>query len=159
MKTIVITGASSGIGKATARYFAEQGWQVAATMRKPENETELNQIENVSVYQLDVTDNDSIANAAQQIISDFGSVDVVLNNAGYGLIGPFEAASNEQIRQQFDTNVFGLMEVTRAFLPHFRANQAGLFLNVSSIGGRITYPLNSLYHRPLSLENSAFRSS
>ncbi|MCO5195318.1 MAG: SDR family oxidoreductase [Anaerolineae bacterium] len=146
MKTIVITGASSGIGKATARYFAEQGWQVAATMRKPENETELNQIENVSVYQLDVTDNDSIANAAQQIISDFGSVDVVLNNAGYGLIGPFEAASNEQIRQQFDTNVFGLMEVTRAFLPHFRANQAGLFLNVSSIGGRITYPLNSLYH-------------
>ena len=71
---------------------------------------------------------------------------MVLNNAGYGLVGPFEAATNEQIRRQFDTNVIGLMEVTRAFLPHFRANKAGMFLNVSSIGGRITYPLISLYH-------------
>ena len=146
MNTIVITGASSGIGKATARYFAERGWQVAATMRKPENETELNQIENIKLYQLDVTDQASIDNAAAQILSDHEAVDVVLNNAGYGLVGAFEATTPEQIRRQFDTNVFGLMEVTRAFLPHFRANKAGLFLNVSSIGGRITYPLNSLYH-------------
>ena len=146
MKTIVITGASSGIGKATAKQFAAQGWQVAATMRKPENETELNQLENVSLYALDVIDEASIVNATGQILSDFGTVDIVLNNAGYGLMGAFEAASPEQIKHQFDTNVFGLMSVTRAFLPHFRANKAGLFLNVSSIGGRITFPFISLYH-------------
>lgn len=146
MKTIVITGASSGIGKATAKHFAQQGWNVAATMRKPENETELGDIANISVYRLDVTVQDSIDNAAAQILNDYERVDVVLNNAGYGLAGPFEAATREQIRRQFDTNVFGLMEVTRAFSPHFRANKAGLFLNVSSIGGRITYPYISLYH-------------
>ena len=146
MKSIVITGSSSGIGKATAKYFAAQGWKVAATMRKPEKETELTQIENVSLYQLDVTDQESIERAAAQILNDFERVDVVLNNAGYGLMGPFEAATREQIKQQFDTNVFGLMEVTRVFLPHFRANRAGMFLNVSSIGGRITFPLISLYH-------------
>ena len=146
MKTIVITGSSSGIGKATAKYFAEQGWKVAATMRKPENETELNQLKNVSLYALDVTDETSIATATEQILNDFGTVDVVLNNAGYALMGPFEAASPEEIKQQFDTNVFGLMSVTRTFLPHFRANGAGMFLNVSSIGGLITFPLMSLYH-------------
>jgi NAD(P)-dependent dehydrogenase (short-subunit alcohol dehydrogenase family) len=146
MKSIVITGSSSGIGKATAKYFAEQDWKVAATMRSPENETELNQIEGVSLYALDVTDEASIAAATEQILNDFGTVDVVLNNAGYGLVGPFEAASAEQIKRQFDTNVFGLMSVTRAFLPHFRANGAGLFLNVSSIGGRVTFPFISLYH-------------
>ncbi len=146
MKSIVITGSSSGIGKATAKYFAEKGWKVAATMRKPENETELTEVENVSIYRLDVTDNASIAAAAEQIIADFGTVDVVLNNAGYGLAGPFEAATPEQIQRQFATNVFGLMEVTRAFLPHFRENRAGLFMNVSSIGGLITFPFISLYH-------------
>ena len=146
MNTIVITGSSSGIGKATAKYFAEQGWNVAATMRRPENETELNEIENISIYALDVTDQASIDRAAAQILNDYDKVDVVLNNAGYGLAGPFEAASRDQIKRQFDTNVFGLMEVTRAFLPHFRANKAGLFLNVSSIGGRVTFPFISLYH-------------
>lgn len=146
MKTIVITGSSSGIGKAAAKYFAEKGWQVAATMRTPSKEQELTEIANVALYQLDVTDQASIDAAAAQILSDYETIDVVLNNAGYGLLGPFEGATQEQIRQQFDTNVFGLMEVTRAFLPHFRANRAGLFMNVSSIGGRITFPLISLYH-------------
>ena len=80
MKSIVITGSSSGIGKATAKYFAEQGWRVAATMRKPENETELNQLENVSLYALDVTDEASVAAATEQIICDFGTADAVLNN-------------------------------------------------------------------------------
>lgn len=146
MQSIVITGASSGIGKASAKYFAQQGWKVAATMRTPDKETELTDIENVSVYPLDVTDQNSITAAATQILSDFETVDVLLNNAGYGLAGPFEAATPEQIRTQFDTNVFGLMEVTRAFLPHFRANQSGLIMNVSSIGGLVTFPFISLYH-------------
>lgn len=146
MKSIVITGSSSGIGKATAKYFAKQGWRVAATMRKPENETELSAIENIFLYQLDVIDEASIDSTTAQILNNFGTVDVLLNNAGYGLLGVFEAASPEQIKRQFDTNVFGLMSVTRAFLPHFRANQAGLILNVSSIGGLITFPFMSLYH-------------
>lgn len=115
-------------------------------MRKPENETELNQIENISLYALDVTDEASVTKTTQQILSDYDTVDVVLNKAGYGLAGAFEAASQEQIKRQFDTNVFGLMSVTRAFIPHFRANKAGLFLNLSSIGGLITFPLISLYH-------------
>ncbi len=88
MKSIVITGASSGIGKATANHFAEQGWKVAATMRTPQNETELNQIENISIYALDVTDEASIADATAEILRDFGTVDVVLNNAGYGFSKP-----------------------------------------------------------------------
>jgi len=146
MSSIVITGSSSGIGKATAKYFAEQDWQVAATMRQPQNEQELKHIAGISIYALDVTDEDSVAQAAEQILNDFGTVDVVLNNAGYAAAGPFEAAAPEQIERQFDTNVLGLMRVTQAFLPHFRANKTGLFLNVSSIGGLITYPFVSLYH-------------
>lgn len=146
MNTIVITGASSGIGKATAKLFAEKGWQVAATMRKPENEIDLNQIEGISLYSLDVTNQASVDTAVEQILNDYDSVEVVLNNAGYAAAGPFEAATPEQIARQFDTNVIGLMRVTQAFLPHFRANRAGLFMNVSSIGGRITYPFISLYH-------------
>lgn len=146
MKTIVITGASSGIGKAAAKHFAAQGWQVAATMRQPENETELAGTDHIKLYQLDVTKQASIDSAVTQIVNDFETVDVVLNNAGYALAGPLEATTSEQIKRQFDTNVFGLMEVTRAFLPHFRKNKAGLFLNVSSIGGRITFPFISMYH-------------
>ncbi|KPK09641.1 MAG: short-chain dehydrogenase [Anaerolineae bacterium SG8_19] len=146
MKTIVITGASSGIGKATARHFAAQGWQVAATMRKPEKETELSVIDGIRLYQLDVTQQASIDSATAQILAEYGTVDVVLNNAGYGLVGVFEATTPEQIHRQFNTNVFGLMAVTRAFLPHFRANKAGMFINVSSLGGLITYPFTSLYH-------------
>ena len=146
MKTIVITGSSSGIGKATAKLFAEKGWQVAATMRNPQKEVELSTIENIRLYQLDVTDRASLDQATADILHDFGTVDVVLNNAGYGLAGPFEAISPEQIERQFGTNVFGLMNVTRAFLPHFRKKGTGLFINVSSLGGVITYPFTSLYH-------------
>lgn len=101
MKTIVITGASSGIGKLTAKHFAEQGWQVAATLRKPENETELAEIDNIKLYALDVTDQASIDNAVTQILSDYETVEIVLNNTGYGLVGVFEATTPEQIRRQF----------------------------------------------------------
>lgn len=98
LKTIVITGASSGIGGAAARYFAAQDWKVAATMRKPENATDLNDIENVTLYPLDVTEQASIDRAAMQILRIFETVDVVLNNAGCGLAGPFESITPDQIR-------------------------------------------------------------
>ena len=146
MKTIFITGASSGIGKAAAIYFQQQGWQVAATMRTPANEQEINQLDNVKLFQLDVTDENSIQKAVADSLATFGNIDVVLNNAGYGTVGAFEAATQEQIKRQFDTNLFGLMNVTRAFLPHFRSLKAGLFINISSIGGLVTFPVFSLYH-------------
>jgi NAD(P)-dependent dehydrogenase (short-subunit alcohol dehydrogenase family) len=79
-------------------------------------------------------------------LNDFGKVDALLNNAGYGLMGALEHATTEQIRYQFDVNVFGLLDVTRAFLPHFRENKEGVILNVSSVGGRVAFPFISLYH-------------
>jgi NAD(P)-dependent dehydrogenase (short-subunit alcohol dehydrogenase family) len=143
---VVITGASTGIGRAAALLFAAKGWKVAATMRSPQNERELQKVEGCSVYRLDVTDEPSVQAARDAILQDLGHMDVVVNNAGYALSGVFEALSPQQIQRQFDTNVFGLMHVTRAFLPHFRSRRAGIFINISSIGGLTTTPLASLYH-------------
>lgn len=143
---ILITGASSGIGEGTARYFLEKGWKVAASMRKPEENTTLPEHENLLKLRLDVTDPESIEAAVSIIEEQFGGVDVVLNNAGYGAAGPLEAATEAQIRRQFEVNFFGVVAVTRAFLPGFRAQKSGLFINVSSIGGLITMPFFSLYH-------------
>ncbi|MCS6813357.1 MAG: SDR family oxidoreductase [Cyanobacteria bacterium] len=145
-KTVLITGASSGIGKATAQLFQQRGWQVAATMRSPANAGSLATLERVFCPRLDVTDPSSVQQAVQATLEKFGSIDVVVNNAGYGLIGIFELATPEQIEQQFATNVFGVMHVIRAVLPHLRDRQQGIIINVSSIGGRVTFPLYSLYH-------------
>ena len=145
-KTILITGASSGIGKETAKLFQSKGWNVIATMRNPEKEKELNRLENVLVIRLDVLDLDSIDNAIQQGIQTFGKIDVLLNNAGYGAYGPLESFPRERVLRQFNTNVIGLLDVTRAVLPHFRKNKSGIIINVSSMGGKITFPLGALYH-------------
>lgn len=144
--TILITGASSGIGKATAKLFLIKGWNVIATMRNPENETELRDAENVLLARLDVLNTASIEQAIAQGISHFGKIDVLVNNAGYGAFGPLEAFSRESIIRQFNTNVIGLLDVTRAILPHFRSNKSGIVINISSIGGQMAFPLGSLYH-------------
>ena len=146
MKTILITGASSGIGKATAQRFQAEGWNVIATMRDPAAGSDLAALDNVLVTRLDVTDAGSIAAAVADGLSRFGRIDALLNNAGYGAYGPLEAFSTDRIRRQFDTNVIGLLEVTKAVLPHMRANRAGTIINISSIGGQITFPLGTLYH-------------
>lgn len=145
-KTILITGSSAGIGKAAAQYFAARSWNVIATMRSPEKETELTTLNNVFVTRLDVQEKAGMQQVIAEGIKRFGKIDVLLNNAGYGLFGPFELATDAQIKQQFDVNVFGLMHLTQAILPHFRENKAGTIINVSSIGGRITYPIVSMYH-------------
>ncbi len=145
-KTILITGSSSGIGKVTAKYFQEKGWNVIATMRSPDKETELTQLDNVLVTRLDVQDSASITTAVEAGIVKFGKIDVLLNNAGYGAYGLLEATPVEKIRRQFDVNVIGLLETTQAVLPHFRANRDGMIINVSSIGGKMTFPLGTLYH-------------
>lgn len=145
-KTILITGAASGIGRETALLFARAGWQVSAAMRAPEKETELTQIKNVFIPRMDVHSNEQVDFAVRQTVERFGTIDVLVNNAGYGLIVPFERASETQIQRQFETNVFGLMRVTRAVIPWMRKQKTGIVLNVSSIGGRMTFPFYSLYH-------------
>jgi NAD(P)-dependent dehydrogenase (short-subunit alcohol dehydrogenase family) len=145
-KTVLITGAGSGIGRATVVCFQQQGWNVAATLRSPEKAGELQRLDRVSCLHLDVTDRESIQQAIAQAREQFGAIDILVNNAGYSLTGPFEACTPEQIQQQFATNVFGLMEVTRAILPHFRQRRQGTIINIASIGGRMAFPLYSLYH-------------
>ena len=107
-KTIFITGTSSGIGKVTARYFHQKGWNVVATMRAPEKEEELHHLENVLVTKLDVQKRTSIDEAIEKSIGRFEKIDVVVNNAGYGLGGIFESAQEHHIQRQFGVNVFGL---------------------------------------------------
>jgi NADP-dependent 3-hydroxy acid dehydrogenase YdfG len=145
-KTIIITGASSGIGKATAIYFQQKGWNVIATMRNPEKDIELSKLENVHLEKLDVLDVQSIENAIQNGIKKFGKIDTLVNNAGYGAYGPLETFPRENIIKQFNTNVIGLMDVTKAIIPHFRQNKDGVIVNISSIGGQMTFALGSLYH-------------
>jgi short-subunit dehydrogenase len=145
-KTVFITGTSSGIGKLTAMYFAQQGWNVAATMRNPQQDTELCQVSRIKLYFLDVTNNQSIQTAIASAIQDFGQIDVLVNNAGFGVDGVFEAMTDEIIEQQFNTNVFGLMRVTRAIIPHMREKGGGTIIQIASMGGRITFPLYSIYH-------------
>ncbi|MBW4620961.1 MAG: SDR family oxidoreductase [Cyanosarcina radialis HA8281-LM2] len=147
MKNVLITGSSAGIGKATAKLFATKGWQVAATMRKPDREKDLITFNNIKLYRLDVTDSEqAVFDVVNGILSDRGQIDVLVNNAGIGIFGAFEATSFELIQQQFDTNVFGLMRVTKAILPDFRKRRAGTIVNVSSGVGRFALPMQSLYN-------------
>ena len=145
-KTVLITGASSGFGRETVKLFHTKGWNVIATMRSPEKETELSELSNILISKLDVTDKVSIQSAIKEGTEKFGSIDVLVNNAGYGALGAMEAATEEQVRQQFDVNFFGLVAVTQAVLPVMREQKSGIIVNVSSVGGRVTFPFSSLYH-------------
>lgn len=144
-QTVLITGTSSGFGEAATRYFAGRGWNVIATMRDTSKGADLSALENVEVVALDVEDASTIQSAIEQGIARFGRIDVVVNNAGFGLFGVFEGASRDAIQKQFNVNVFGMMDVVRAVLPHFRANKAGTIVNVSSGAGAIGFPMASLY--------------
>lgn len=143
-KTIFITGASTGLGKSTAKLFQSKGWQVIATMRNPEKETELTSLKNVIVLPLDVTNSEQITETIKSITEKY-SVDVVLNNAGYGLIGALESLSEIQIERQIVTNLFGVIRISKAFTPHFREKKSGTFINVTSTFGLIGFPTCSIY--------------
>jgi len=145
-KTILITGTSTGLGRATAKHFQSQGWNVIATMRTPSHEIELTQLERTLVTRLDVQDITSIKSAVDAGLAKFGRIDALVNNAGYGAYGPLEATPLEKIRRQFEVNVLGLLATTQALLPHFRANRSGTIVNISSIGGLMAFPLGTLYH-------------
>jgi len=146
-KTVFITGTSSGLGKLTALHFAKKGWNVAATMRSPEKELELGSHSGIQVFKLDVTQTESVKAAVENTIKAFGKIDVVVNNAGVGMYGALELTEEKDIDQQFAVNVRGVINVIRGFLPHFRANKGGMFINIGSVMGLSTaLPLGSLYN-------------
>jgi len=144
-KTIFITGASSGLGKAAAKLFQQKGWKVIATMREPHLEKELSELDNVSLLPLDVTRTEQIKEAYSAAVAS-GNVDVVFNNAGYGLLGAMEAFNDEEIVSQINTNLLGVIRVTQAFIPHFRENKGGCFISTTSLGGQIGFPLTAVYN-------------
>jgi len=146
-RTVFITGTSSGIGTETALYFYEKGWNVVATMRRPEErQTPLHAAGLPDLVHLDVTDEPTIHSAVQYALDKYSSVDVLINNAGYAAYGPFEATAPAKIKKEYDTNVFGLMAVTRAILPGFRKQNHGTIVNVASVGGQTAFPLYSIYN-------------
>ncbi|GMT98755.1 SDR family oxidoreductase [Corallococcus caeni] len=140
MKTILITGCSSGFGLDTARYFLERGWKVVATMRTPREDV-LPRSEHLRVLPLDVTDPKSI----RELVEAAGPIDVLVNNAGVGLLSVFEGTPMETVRATFETNTFGVMAVTHAFLPQFRQRKAGVIVNVSSGTTFKPLPLLAVY--------------
>ncbi len=146
MSNILITGASSGFGLESAKLFAAKGHNVVATMRNTAAVTELDGLPNVIVTHLDVQDPESIQTALNTAIDRFGHIDAVVNNAGFSLWGVFESLPRKKIQEQFDVNVFGVMDVTRAILPHFRARRKGVIVNVSSGAGVFGLPMISAYN-------------
>jgi NAD(P)-dependent dehydrogenase (short-subunit alcohol dehydrogenase family) len=144
-KTIFITGSSTGLGRATALLFAGKGWKVIATMRNPEKETELGAVAGITLLPLDVTDAAQIADTAAKALA-LGPIDVLFNNAGHGLAGAFEGATDDQLVNQLNTNLLGVMRVTQAFLPAMRERGEGTIVTTTSIGGLVAFPFNTVYH-------------
>ena len=145
-KTVLITGSSSGIGRATAELFASRGWNVAATVRKSESLIAPTTATNVMKLPLDVSNEAMIAPTLTAILQRFGTIDVLVNNAGYGLFGPLEVITPEQLQAQFQTNVFGVASMMRHVLPIMRRQRSGTIVNISSMAGRMAMPFASAYH-------------
>ncbi len=139
-KTILITGASSGIGKAVGDYLTKKGHKVVGTSRDPDRQS----VE-FEMIKLDVTNDDSVDNAFQKLFDRFEKIDALINNAGYGICGPTESTSIKEAKEQFETNYFGVVRVTNKLLPHFRTNKSGLIINISSLGGLIGMPFQGHY--------------
>ena len=152
-KVAVVTGSSSGMGYETSLILARNGFHTYATVRKLEGEGS-NQIIDIAknenlplqVIQLDVNDDKSVTDAVNRIAKEKGRIDVVVNNAGYDLMGALEETSMDEIKGQFETNFFGAVRVMQAVIPMMRKQGEGIIVNVTSVGGRITFPLNSPYH-------------
>ena len=149
-KIAIVTGSSSGIGREISLTLAKNNFITYATMRNTQKISELKSIsENKKIplrfAQLDVTDDNSVKNAMETIYNESGKIDILVNNAGYGLTGAFEDLSIDEIKNQFETNVFGLIRMTQAVLPIMRKQKSGLIVNISSIGGRVGFPAVSAY--------------
>ena len=133
------------LAKPPLSYLLQKCWQVIAAIRSPAQETELSNLHGVILIRLDVTNLEQINDTVQKALA-LWPVDVVFNNAGYGLAGPLEGTSDEQLQQEIDTNLLGVLRVTKAFLPSFRERRSGLFITTASIAGLVTFPFNSVYH-------------
>jgi len=149
-KVAIVTGSATGIGYETAIHLARNGLYTYATMRNTKKAKDINEIRSrenlpLSIIQLDVTDIVSIKAAIDAVIKQSGRVDVLVNNAGYGLFGPIEDMSMEELKAQYETNVFGLFSVTHAVIPYMRQQHSGAIINISSLAGRIGLPLSSAY--------------
>ncbi|MRN57262.1 SDR family oxidoreductase [Paenibacillus monticola] len=144
-KTVLITGCSTGLGYTTAKKFVDGGWNVVATMRKPDERIAEGNPERIYVTALDVTNRASIEAAISAGISRFGQIDAVVNNAGITTVSIFEATPMDVIREIFETNVFGVMNVIQAITPHFRKQGGGTIVNISSGIGFAAAPLLSIY--------------
>ena len=149
-QVVVITGATAGINRHAAEYLSARGYRIIATGRNPAILAEIAQKSGgkVDTVRLDVTSEESIAAAVREVdrLTEGHGADVLVNNAGYGMAAPLAELTDADLRKQFDTNVFGLMAVTRAFLPQMMQRRAGRIINISSIGGRITFPMFGAYH-------------
>jgi NAD(P)-dependent dehydrogenase (short-subunit alcohol dehydrogenase family) len=144
-RTVVITGTTTGLGRATVEKFTDEGWNVVATVRKPADMSIYDDQPNVKTLFLDVDDETAAATFVADAVAAFGRVDVLVNNAGYFQMGPLESSSMDQIHRQFQTNVFGLLALTQAFLPIMREQGSGVVVNIASIGAEGGYPYTSVY--------------
>lgn len=144
-RAVLITGCSSGIGRATAQRLAGGGWKVYATARRPETIADLREA-GCETLALDVTDEQSMRDAVELIERAEGAVGVLINNAGYSQSGAVETVPIEAVRRQFETNVFGLVRLTQLVLPKMRAQHWGKVVNIGSMGGRLTFPGGGFYH-------------
>ncbi len=144
-KTVLITGASSGIGKATTQSLLEDGYCVYASARSIDKLKSL-AASGAEILELDVTQNESMKSGVDRIIRECGRLDVLINNAGYGSYGALEDIPMEEAKNQFEVNVFGLARLTQLVLPHMRKQGCGKIVNITSVGGKIYVPLGSWYH-------------
>lgn len=144
-KVILITGASSGIGKATALQLIKEGHIVYGAARRVNKMQDLIQAGGHAI-EMDVTDHNQVKSQVDKILNKESHIDVLVNNAGYAVYGPVEEISYEQAKRQFEVNLFGLAEVTKAVLPNMRERRTGKIINISSVGGKIYSPLGSWYH-------------
>lgn len=144
-KTVLITGCSSGIGAATAARLASVGWDVWASARRPEELDDL-QAAGCRTIALDVTDEDSMGGAVEALLAGAGRIDALVNNAGYSQSGAVESLSLDDVRRQFETNVFGLVRLTQLVLPTMRRQRSGRVVNIGSMGGKLTFPGGGAYH-------------
>ena len=144
-RTVLITGCSSGIGAATASRLSRAGWEVWATARRPETLADLAEA-GCRTAALDVTDEASMTAAVEQVLASSGRIDALVNNAGYSQSGAIESLDLDDVRRQFETNVFGLLRLTQLVLPAMREQRSGRIVNIGSMGGRVTFPGGGAYH-------------
>ena len=145
-KVVIITGASRGFGELIAKKFQKENFQVIATMRNINSSPSLKKLENVDIKRLDVTVKSDIKNVVDYTVEKYGRIDILINNAGYGAFGFLEEASDEEIRNQFNVNYFGLIDCIKGVLPQMRKQKDGVIVNISSIAGRFGLPFTSLYN-------------